>query len=685
MVEHTDKGRKDVEVNVAIDLVEREKSHMPKVWAYGFSNEGELLESAQVSDRGVAQLKLSISVNDSRIRILVGPPVENEGNAFDDLIHRGAQEQLINTRSAPDKLELGFTVIPNIWKCWLLSACHVRGTLNKRVLVGGTYEDYPVCNATVEIYEVDPLRVLIPRLTIEVIERLRELIIHPRPLPDPPPDPFIDIPERFNQLSGHIPHEAQETQTPLSLRASNQASSPPPSILATNELQYIAQQGSRLQFEQALIDNAFFIRPLLCHYYPHLLTMQRVATAQSDECGRFQTVFFKGCNNPDTPDLYFKARQKFFGWFDITIYAPTPVHCHTRWNYQCGSEVKLYTSHPWAQTCTPCPPVIGPGGTNRWVAFMAIGARGLNHLYGASKALAPQVTVNNRGLTPVEKAGLGTVDAPWGGTLLPRLEFSNALQDAGVVYYRLSWRKDAGNAVLPEYLPLTTGVKRYYRYDVPTATGDMPAWSPESLGPFSVDDGSGTGNEVANLFKIPYPSVAPKGVWDVPPHITEIKEHLASAVFPSKEGAAAPGIAYDSDGNPLGIDTSGKHQLRVDLFDANGQAVDIAALGIVYAVPTDPDGTSGTIHTTNAADPDLNLVQGNSMIVPLHIDNNPCFAEINAPTINGAEADPCCGVLGYSQSDSLTMSWNAFHPNGFAMQRFFVQRGTNTVFNTGWT
>ncbi|MBV1931193.1 MAG: hypothetical protein KUG71_05700, partial [Porticoccaceae bacterium] len=30
-------------------------------------------------------------------------------------------------------------------------------------------------------------------------------------------------------------------------------------------------------------------------------------------------------------------------------------------------------------------------------------------------------------------------------------------------------------------------------------------------------------------------------------------------------------------------------------------------------------------------------------------------------------------------------SWNAFHPNGFAMQRFFVQRGTNTVFNTGWT
>ena len=40
-------------------------------------------------------------------------------------------------------------------------------------------------------------------------------------------------------------------------------------------------------------------------------------------------------------------------------------------------------------------------------------------------------------------------------------------------------------------------------------------------------------------------------------------------------------------------------ELKVDLFNATGQPVDIGPPGIVYAVPTDPDGT-GTINTVDA-------------------------------------------------------------------------------------
>jgi hypothetical protein len=300
---------------------------------------------------------------------------------------------------------------------------------------------------------------------------------------------------------------------------------------------------------------------------------------------------------------------------------------------------------------------------------MSVGVHGLNNIYGTAPDLVGSTTSDNLGLTQD--------GAPWGGMLLPRLEFSNDLEAAGVRYYQLSWRKGSSGS----FLPLAGQVHHYYRHDVLTPTGNMPAWSPEILGPVSVNDGMG--HFVPNLFKIPFPSVAPAGVWDVPPDISEIKEHFASAKFPSQD--IAPGMSYDANGNTVGTDSSGQYQIKVDLFNAQGQPVNIAALGIVYAVPMDPDG-SGTINTVDAST--LGLVSGNSMIITLHVDNNRCFANIAAPTIGAVASDPCCGVLKYQTGDSVTMSWTALHPHGFARYHFSVVRGVNSVLEdpaSGWT
>jgi hypothetical protein len=59
----------------------------------------------------------------------------------------------------------------------------VRGNLNKRVLIGGTYENFPVCNATVEVYEVDPIWIILPKLPDLVLDKLRDIILNPRPIP----------------------------------------------------------------------------------------------------------------------------------------------------------------------------------------------------------------------------------------------------------------------------------------------------------------------------------------------------------------------------------------------------------------------------------------------------------------------------------------------------------------------
>ena len=87
---------------------------------------------------------------------------------------------------------MAITILPDVWHCWLHGFCVVRGNLNKRVLIGGTYENFPVCNATVEVYEVDPIWIIIPKLPDLVLDRLRHIIVDPRPVPIPVPDPGPD-------------------------------------------------------------------------------------------------------------------------------------------------------------------------------------------------------------------------------------------------------------------------------------------------------------------------------------------------------------------------------------------------------------------------------------------------------------------------------------------------------------
>ncbi|MBI2783297.1 MAG: hypothetical protein HYX64_04325 [Gammaproteobacteria bacterium] len=586
--------KNSLQLSVRTQLVDLQPGDkFPPLNVYVFSSEGTLLASAPAGEKETL-LNLEAPASVARLRVVAGPRVDDRQAELGDLLRRGAQEQFLRVDPGSLRHELPFVIYPDIWRCWLRSACIVRGNLYKRVLIGGIYENYPVCDATVEVYEVDPLWIILPKLPDLIIDRLRDIILRPIPFPIPEPIPGPD-PAPFARAA-MVPVQRQLRAPPTPTSDAVHALAALPQATA---LRYSAQVASRQQFQQSLLDHAELIRPLLCLYYPRFVTMQRVATAKTDDCGHFQTLFFNGCNNPDQPDLYFKAKQKLFGWLDVYIYAPTPIACHTWWDYHCGTEVNLYTSSPWAHTCAPCPPVIGPPGKNRWVAFLAVGVHGLNNIHGTAQDLVGSVTADNLGLTQDGR--------PWGGMLLPRLEFSNALEAAGVVYYRMSWRQGSSGT----FLPLTGEVHHYYRHDVPTPTGDMPVWSPETLGPVEADDGAG--HKIPNLFRIPFPSVAPAGVWDTPPDVAEIQQHFASATST------------------------------------------------------------------------LGLVSGNRMIVTLHIDNSHCYADIAPPTIGAAQADPCCGVLHYQPSDSVTLGWRALHPHGFAKYSFGVVRGTAYVHSEGWT
>jgi hypothetical protein len=629
---------KMVEVRVQADFLEGE-SDRPQVAAYAYSKGGKLLDHQPLGEKGDASLRLPIGAEATAARVLVGPAMDKPD--LEDLLRRGAQE--LHLRVEPKQLEMfaRFVVAPAIWRCWLLHPCLVKGTLVKRVVSGGVSLDLPVCNATVDIYEVDPLVIVIPRLPDWVIDRIRDLIVRPFP---PPPGPGPD-PGPLAALPRAASEHVMDAPT---VKALQEASS-------SSELRFLAQTASRPQFEQALVAQAVLIRPILCFLYPQFVSMQKVATAHTNDCGHFQTLFFRGCHDTDVPDLYFKAHQRLFGFFDVTIYAPTPIACHTRWNYVCGTEVRLVTTNPFAITCSPCPPVIAP---NRWVLFTAIGNTSLKAIRGGG---APGTTAANLGLL---ESG-----APWGGTLRPRLDFDNALRESlGVKYYQLSWRRGTSGS----WTPFNAEVYRHYAHVV----GSDLVIDPYKLGPNHMV----VGGDALELYEIP-PAVPPIGQWTV-----------ANAVLDTENGALdsvshARGLAFDEAGVtvPGTVDESGLYQIKLDLYDAAGTQVDIVAAGIKYVVP-DNVSLTGTIHTVAAssiAQPGGGtLVQGNSMVLTLHIDNNHTWADLGAPSTPSGTADPCCGIVTYATGASVSLPYTAYHPHGFATHALQLFRSATQILPT---
>jgi len=648
------KGR--VELTVKLDLLEsKDAKEIPKSVAYAYSAGGKLLASESIAAGKSAKLTLPALEEAQAINVVVGPEAGEKSVKLPDLMRRGGELRHVRIDPTVREVAVDFHVIPDKWRCWLLSICFVKGTLLKRQEVDGILVDFPVCNATVEVYEVDPLWLVIPRLPLDRIEWLRELLagirvppvgpwppIGPWP-PEPwPPGPLLDLPgEAQMRMAGMAAME--KSDVPGAGEASR-------SVSAIENVRSLAMNTDAIAFRSVLIENAKLVAPYLCRYFPWV-TKQKVAEAVTDECGRFQAAFFRGCANPDTPDLYFKATQQISGIGDVTIYEPKPVACHTHWNYQCGSEVTLYTSNPLARTCSPCAPVDGP---DNWVLVMAIGNLPLSRIRGTSTTAQPTTNAGNLGLN----FGIGespTFDGrPFGGLLRLRMEFDNSLREhLGVRYYRVSYRKGTTGS----FAALNGEVHRHYIYD----SGGLPVIEGYPLGPKVI-------NGVPDLFEIP-PALPPHGQWSVP----DAKEDLTSAKFSTV--ALAPAAEH------------GKYQLKVDLFDINGNLVNIDAIAgqqIRYVVPVNEDvSTPGTINTDDASS--LGLVVDDdadgkeSFIMTVHVDNNHCTADIGTPTLNGAAANDC-GVLEYmSGSQNVDLPYQAQHPNGFATYTFSIKRGANTL------
>jgi len=611
-----------------------------EVSVYAYSAGGRLLASAPVGKDGSAGLEVPLGNEATAARILVGPILEKPD--LGELMRRGAVEE--HVRLDPQALQSVTIAIPHdIWPCWFLSRCTVRGTVLKRTTHDGRSLDLPVCGAEVEIYEVDPISILVPRLPDDVIEAIREKLRRPFPFPIPDPPPFEDPvvvgppgpgpdPAPFARVDTSHEHAAGEGHE----QAARALSAP-----AATSLKLAADMASLTQFRETLVLHPEITRLILCQVRPTFVTKTLIGTATTDRCGHFRHTFFRGCHNPDQPDLYFRVLQPWFLGIKFPIYDPKPVACHTRWNYQCGTEVTIYTSSPFAHTCSPCPP-LDPGDNGAYVAVMNVGNLLTSNIHGVSTVSS----ASDRGLTLDGR--------PFGGTLNPHLEFDPELREQlGVKYYRVTVQRPGG----ADPRELDTECYRHFRHDVAGGQIDEPF----PLGPKTVGG-------VPHLYEIP-PATPTQGVWSTPNAI----EDMANAKWDST--MEAPGRP---DNQP---DKSGMFELRIELFDAAGAAVDPAALGITWLVPRETSVSGAAV--LHLDPPAAGVVQGTAFLLPLHVDNNRCNAEIDAPILNGSAAADQCGVLRYqppqSHGGTVVMPYTASHRNGFATSSFVVKRGTNVL------
>ena len=218
MAHKKDAAPGSVTVQVSVTLQASPKGETPpQAVAYAFTDSGRYLTSAAVDAKGTASLSVPAWQSPQQIRVVVGPESSVQATAdsvptLSDLTRRGAQVQYLRTGLSAKGLQSVFHVPPEIWRCWI-RFCLVQGTLLKRIYSSGVAIDYPVCGADVQVWEVEPIYLIISKLADVQLEKIRQYMLNPQPLPAHP----IKLPNVFRLTKCILIHSPTHRVVPIHL------------------------------------------------------------------------------------------------------------------------------------------------------------------------------------------------------------------------------------------------------------------------------------------------------------------------------------------------------------------------------------------------------------------------------------------------------------------------------------
>jgi hypothetical protein len=299
---------------------------------------------------------------------------------------------------------------------------------------------------------------------------------------------------------------------------------------------------------------------------------------------------------------------------------------------------------------------------DKWIVPLAIGNYSLKGIYGTGAGNAPEKI----GLYDSIPTGLGNPnnvfkDGPFGGMLMLRYLFSDGLEQANVIYYRIKARLNGAGS----WTPLDHVVNRHYSK---TAPGTL-VFVPYSLGPKKV-------NTEDFLYEIkPQKQLAIGEQWVV----LDVTVDLVNGYFDSY------------------LMQSGYVEFKLELFDNNGVRVNPSqsSKNIAFKLPSTKD-LSQTVLTVDATAVNSSLVVTDPentayqvFVFKLQIDHIQPLAVIDDPYVedsahNKTYASPDCGIINYKQTDSLLfIPFQARHPRRFGIYSFSFYRSQTSLSQMG--
>jgi len=654
-----------------------EEHKKPGIAAYVFSSGSRPVAKEPLKMEGPLPSSGNVKIELKAIRgyytVKIGPDTDDIGR-----ILKSGEFPVQKVSGAPGKKKVDFAIPKPVWWCWIRTPYVVTGTVEK--------DGAPICVGEVDIYDVD-IWYCLRRLPPYVIERVRDAFIDV--IYDPPPIRIGEIPPDrltwfddwdddwcgtpppkpkppFTRLARSVDIEEKLDALPPEWAFARRRFDRLPDARKVMDVElakmplekkraFLAEEAVEgVKVSQILYSNTDQFRNLLKEYfqafrfwlcwYPWIYwiwwpwcrwySLEYLGTAELQSDGSFTATLWLSICREDIPDLWFRVKQEI-GGAEKVIYARYPIPCHTYWNHPSGVPVHLMVTHPEAVSCFGGP---GLDPEDLWIAPLDVGEYELLRIYGTGAGNDP-VKI---GL--YESIGSGYQDGPFGGTIGLRIWFSPKLLDAGAEYYRIKYRS---NGTGP-WTALNDEITWYYVNPSPP-----PIFEKYPLGP---DDPENP------FFKIP-----PDYNWVKIGHM--VHGYLNTSEVPN-----------------------GFVEFKVEIYDGSKNRLNPASFPIAWKLRDDLNDPTSYVDaaTINPAlvgsDPEDPGFE--TFVFKLRIDNRPCDATIDAPTISGVTADPNCGMLEYGVGDNVYVVFHANHPAtyepsnfSFARFKFEMKRGNNRVTN----
>ncbi len=562
----------------------------------------------------------------------------------------------------------------NISAFWPRCSCRVTGKVSKWFQVGNAWENRAVCRAKVHICDVDSIRYWIYKIPDQIIAKIPDAILNPKelvryPIPIPDPPPFFQqgrLPIKFQQPV-IFKKATSETKIMAQAAALPELSLDIRQSLASHNLDSI---------RETIIGNYTILHPWFClwpWWWPYFYHLQELAVDYTDANGRYDATVFYHCFR-DKPDIYIWVEYLINGSWEI-IYHP-PIPCNTRWDYACATPINIQITDPRVpgNCCCDC----NLPGDLVWIR--SVGHTSVSHIKQLTEVLPPpgqSIGYDRIGLTDAGAAGdpsylpivTGDFKRPFGGSPYLNMGFGSSLPNNAIYHYRWSYRqvKDAGlNNVADSFKPIEPiggAINKGYQFEYTDSNGDTQS-APNSvkLGPFTVGPND-------NLYIIPpeRPNMAPFSVTEFSPDWHQPTDNMVTMFFNSEtlKNGTVPG-------------GDGLYEFLLELFDQGGNLL-VNIPKSTYKVP-DYDNAGYSVNAPDILLQNATTATASGFKMLMRVDNSQCLGEIFTVEVNGAPASlDCCGFAQYKPGGveaDLSLSFQAVHPNNFAVFSFGVVRGT---------